>query len=379
MAGAYRYYAFDINTNTKLAELPCRAVTFDSRLNDSGSFSGTLDLQAPGVSAQVQSILSYEGNPFKLYVDKDGSIVWAGEVWTGTYAKSSGALDLGGKELLDHFAQRTAVADYSSATYPAGVDPALLIAQVINDAQNAALSGPGSSIGLQVVASASGLPAVVPGYPLAQHSIVLNIVADMIQVVSPGAGGVDVSLSSVWDANGNPIDTLRVWSPRVGRAAGATGLILNLDDAIDYSWPTDATQAGNTLTITGAGNGNATPQTVVNAPSVPVGGLGQAPRLDKVLSYPSVQTQSQVSLMANGLAQQYGRPLTTPTVTVRAEDPSQPLGSWIVGDDVRVYTPGNDRFPGGKDEFWRIVQQEVTVPDEGVATVKLTLNRPPTY
>lgn len=375
----YRIFAYDINTNTLLCELPGNGLTFDTRLNDPGSCSFSLNLKSPGTAKRVAPIMGYEGNPFKVYIDRGGVIVWAGWVLTGNYQKSSGILPIGGKELLAWGDMRVAVKSYDQTLYPAGVDPAELIATVINDAQSVAQSGPGSSIGLNVIAPSSGLPLVSPGYPLSQHSTLNQIIQDMASVTVPGSGGIDVSVTSYWDANGVPVDTLRVWSPRVGRPAGTTGLMFDLVSALDYSWPTDAAQSATTIIATGGGTGSAIPTAIVSAPGVPVGGLGQAPRMDKVVSFSTVQSQQQVSLMANGTAQQYGRPLATPTVTVKTSDPGQPLGSWIVGDDARLYTAGDERFPNGLDEYWRIVQQSVKVPDEGLATVVLTFNRPPIY
>jgi hypothetical protein len=374
----WRYFAYDINTNSRLCELPARGVSFDSRLNDAGSWSGQLDLANPAVGAQIGAILSYDGNPFKVYTDLNGQIVHGAHVKTGHYNKISGVLDIGGKEIIDHFSQRVAVQDYSISTYPSGIDPAILMYNIFNDAQNPTLAGAGASIGLTVQASASALPLLIPGYPLSQLSTVEAIYQALIQVSAPGIGGLDASLTSMWDVNGNPADLLRIWSPRVGRAAGKTGLIFDLSTALDYDWPTDATASGNTIIGTGSGTGNAIPTVTVSAPGVPVGGLGQSPRLDYVANFHNVQSETQLAYMTNGVALQKGRPLVTPTITVLATG-TQPLGSWIIGDDVRVYTSGDPRFPYGKDEYWRIVQHTVNVPDQGLATVTVTLNRPPIY
>jgi hypothetical protein len=366
--------AYDLNTNTRLAELPAKALRFSSRLNDPGSISFTVDLKA--VSRRVANVLAYQGNPFACYVDLNGVIVWGGIMWTTNYQKVSGDWELGGKEFQSWADARVAVADYSDVTYPAGIDPAQLIYKVYTDAQNPALAGAGASIGLQVNSITTGIPAVIPGYPLSQHTKVSAIAADMAAVMSPGAGGIDVSVSSRWDANGNPQNQLTVWTPRVGRAAGQSGLIFDLDRALDYGWPTDATQSGNTIIATGSGNGAAAPLATVQAPGVPVGGLGQAPRLDKVVSYQSVQSQGQITLMANGAAQQFGRPLATPTIKIPT---AGRLGTWIVGDDARLYTDGDERHPNGLDQYWRIVQHEVSVPGDGVPTVTLTFNIPPVF
>lgn len=372
----FTLYCYDLNTGTKLTELPAKGLSFDTRLNDPGAISFSIDLKSPNVAARAAALLAYDGFPVACYVDLNGNIVWGGIIWTTNYQKSTGELSYGGREFLSWGDQRAQAADYSDKTYPSGLDPAVLIFDVFTDAQNPAISGDGASIGLQITSSTTSIPPVVPGYPLLQRTTISRILADMTQIISPGVGGVDVTVTSQWDTNGNPLNTLTVWSPRVGRAAGDTGLIFDLSNALDYTWPQDATQSGTTLFVTGAGNGAATPSATVQVPGLPVGGLGQPPRLDKVLSYSQVQSQQQISLMAAGAAQQFGRPLNTPTVTIPTLGV---LGSWLIGDDARIRTSGDERFPNGLDEFWRIVQSAVTVPDEGVPTVTLTLNNPPVF
>lgn len=375
----FRYFAYDLNTNTRICEVPARDVDFDTRYNDAGAYTGTLDLQAPGVANQVSNLLGYNGIPFKLYADRDGTIVWGGIVWTGDYSKSEGVLPIGGREFLSYFQQRTQAKQYSLLEYPSGLDPAALAAMVVNDAQSVALCGPGASIGLQVVGGSSTLAPIVPGYPLAQAVTVATILSDLNALQAPGVGGIDISITSQWDANGNPVDTLRIWSPRVGRSAGSTGLVLDLSSALDYTWPTDASRMATNLNVTGAGTGSALLSAPVVSPLTPVGGLGQSPRLDRLFSYPSVQSQSQLSQMANGVAQQYGAPVATPTVTVPTALAGQPLGSWITGDDFLLQTAGDERFPTGLSQYWRCVQTSVKVPSEGVATAVLTFNAPPIF
>lgn len=381
MADAFRVFAYDLNTNTLISELPATNLTFDSRLNAAGAITFDLALKRDGVSALVADFLSYEGRPVALYVDRDGIIVWGGIGWTGNYVESTAMLAVGGREFRSYFAQRVAVADYSETTYPGGIDPGLLVYKIFTDAQNPVLAGAGSSIGLTVVNNTGGLmPDIIPGYPLYQYTFVDQIATDMAAVTAPGVGVIDVTVSSAWDpTTGLPVNTLTVWTPRAGATAGDSGLVFDLTNVIDFTWATDAQQSATNFIVTGSGNGQDMPVQQANAPGIPVGGLGQSPRLDRVEST-TAQSQDQVSLMANGLAAQYGKPLATPTVTVPTAG-TQPLGSWAMGDDARVYAPagGVARFPNGIDEFWRIVQQEVTVPNEGVPFVKVTLNQPPIY
>ena len=369
----YRMFCYDINTNSLLCEIPFFGLSFDSRLGDSGANSFGINLQSANVRNQIASLLAYDGNPVKTYIDRSGQIVWGGINWTTDYSKSSGIMQFGGKDFISYLDHRVTAANYTS-TY----DPAALIALAVSDMQSVALSGAGASIGLQVLGGSSALTAITGGYPLSQFTPVSRVISDLVQTSLPGIGGLDVTIGSAWDINGNPVDTLQVWSPRAGRIAGSTGLIFDLDSALDYRWPTDATQAGNYVFGTGAGSGDLKPTVSGPVSGIPVGGLGQPPRLDRVENYNAVTSQSQLNAVVSGLGQQYGQPLRTPIITIPTGGQT-PLGSWGMGDDGRLYSGGDERFPNGKDEYWRIVQQSVRVPDEGLAVVDVTFNVPPIY
>lgn len=379
MSDVYTVIAFDINTNTRICELPANGLTFGSRLNDAGAAQFTVDLLDPGAAQQVAPFLAYDGKPVHLVVDRDGVIVWSGWAKTGKYQHAAHTLSVGGKEWLDYFTQRVIVADYSNVTYPNGLAPPTLIQKAVTDAQNVTIAGPGASIGMGVTVSASGMPYIVPSYTLSQRTFVSQVIADMVAGLTPGTGGVDVNVQAVWGSNGTPVLTLQVVSPRVGRPAGFTGLVFDLLGAIDHTWPTDIGLSGTTLFESGGGTGITAPAVVVQAPGVPVGGLGQMPRLDKVVQHANIRNRPQLAVIAGGEAQTYGGPVRTPTVTIATADRTNPLGSWVVGDDARLVAEPYERQPNGLDEYWRIVQHQVTVPDAGKPVVTLTFNPPPQY
>jgi len=369
----YRVFAYDLNTNTLLCELPYNGLSFDSRLGDAGAIAFSINLRSPLVQQQAAQFLAFNGNPVALYVDRGGQIVWGGIGWTCDYSKSTGIQQIGGKDFFSYLDGRVIANDYTG-TY----DPANLMYLAVTDMQNTTLNGPGASIGLTVLGGSSSLTPFAAGYPKAQFTPVSRIISDLVQVTLPGIGGLDVTISSQWDVNGNPATTLQIWSPRAGRVAGQTGLIFDLDSCIDYRWASDATKTGNYLYATGAGNGASKPTIIAPVPGMSVGGLGQLPRLDLVVNYNSVISQPQLQAVVNGLGQQYGQPLITPIITVPTGG-QQPLGSWGEGDDARLYSGGDEKFPQGLDQYWRIVQSSVRVPDEGLAVVDVTLNAPPVF
>ena len=436
----YRVYAYDLNTNTLITELPATGLAFDRRLNDAGSISFDLPISRPEVAARAKPLMPYSGNPFAIYVDRDGVIVWGGIIWTWNYSRASGVLSLGGKEFLSYFAQRTIAADYSLDTYPdtdlsayhlAGVtelnvldttgfvsgqyitvgkdtpevcrilavtsttklalyaattlnhpatapvsysiDPAALVKQVVTDAQNNTLAGPGSNIGISIVGGTSTIPPIVPGYPLTQHTTVANVIRDMASISSPGNGTVDTVFETSW-VSGVPHTSMTIYSPRAGAVNTASGIAFDLSRVMDYTWATDATSTGTKITVTGGGNNLSS---TVNS-SVPVGGIGQMPHLDKTVTFSSVQSQTQLDAMAQGLKDQFGVPVPTPTL-VQPTSLLPTMGTFALGDDARLYIASDERFPAGLNEYWRIIQYSVKVPDEGVPTITFTFNKPPVF
>lgn len=373
----YRFFCYDINTNTKLTEIEATKCTFDSRLNDAGSFMTQMNLGDPTVQKTMAPLLPYAGWPYKLYVVRDpATIVWSGYIWQNKYQKAGQILTLSGKEMLSFADSRVVPKDYVQSLYPSGLDPAVLLQTVINDVQSTAVSGAGASWGLQVVTPTTGLYPIIPGYPKSQKTTIAQIISDVTQIIEPGQGGVDVTVTSNFNAAGIPVDTLTIWFPRAGRNATQTGVRIRLDDALDYVWQNDASQAGTNVEVTGAGNGAAMPEHVVQSPWTGVGGLGQPPRIDVVKSYSHLQTQSMVTAMAGGVANVFGQPLLTPYVIVPSDGN---LGTWAIGDDCTVISSGDPFFQNGLNQDMRIVEYYTTLQDVGVSNTKVTLNSPPAF
>jgi hypothetical protein len=377
MSEVYRVFAYDLNTNTRLCEIPAQGLAFDCRLNDSGSIAFTVPISRPQAAAMIDPLLSLNGNPFAVYVDRSGIIVWGGIVWTVQYDRASGVVSFGGKEFLSYFAQRTIVDDYSVASYPVGVEPGYLTYKVISDCLGLTPYVTGYNIGFTLTPrSYSSTPAVIPGYPFSQHTLVGQVIQDMAALSISGYGSVDTTIQCYWDGNGDPQRLITVWTPRAGQTGEDSQVAFDLSRVVNYSWAMDSTRMGTKLTVVGSGTGDNAPEVVVDSVA-PVGGLGLLPRLDKVISASNVNSQDQVNAMAVGLAQQYGTPLATPTLT-QPTAVSPALGEWTVGDDARIYIAADDYHRNGVDEVWRIVQHSVTVPDQGVPVVTVTFNPPPT-
>lgn len=343
-----RYRMYDFKTLTFLSELPLSGVSFGQRLNTAGSFTGSLSFSHPAIR-KLAPISSTQPARTLLVVDFDGVIVWAGMLWTRQYQRSKRTLDLGGQEAWSYFTRRVQARDYSTQWNTTPAD-ALIIAQtVIQDALNVANSGLSQmSIVRNYVITNPAANFITAAYPINQVQTVDQIVGTLAQM---GYGvGFDFNIS--WAYSGNtPIPTLTLSYPRCGVEYSAAAAMLSVQPSQDYTWPEDGTLQANKLYAT-ASQSSGTSVTVVDNPSSLAAGY---PLLEQVNNYTQVNTGSELEALAAGGLATAQVPVVTPVVTVDPFGPFQ-IGSFALGDDVRMYVPplagvvgdiSDERFPGG--------------------------------
>jgi hypothetical protein len=370
--GDYRVSAWDINTNTLLTDVQASGLSYNVRMNDAGEFGFGVNL-ADAVAQQCARVLmDLQGNPFKTIITANAgtSILYSGIAWTTKKSPKSSMLQVAGKAMPSYFTQKVIAASYTTS-----IAPGALIALALTDAQS---DGSGSDRHVApIVQGLNSPPNVVPSYSKNQYTTVAQVLADQTAAITPGSGGVDYFMTDSF-VNGAPSHQLIITSPRCGRDQNTSGLSVNLRQALDWEWPTDAMQSGNHLIVVGSGTGGSQPVATADDPAGR-GGQGQPPRLDMVLQYSQISNQAQLQSIANGAAQQFGKPVAAPTVTIPADYPTCALGVFQIGDDVRVRSGPSIYFPNGLDQWWRIVAYKVEIPDQGVAKVTLTLNPPPVF
>lgn len=381
LARPIRVYAYDLNVGSLISELSVTGLNYSARINDAGAFGFYLALADPTGPPINQLILAYGGAPFKVIIDQGGVILYSGIAWTTNYSSDTKQLDVTGKGLMSFFDAQTISRDYSAVTYPAGIAQTALVQKAVNDCQ---VDRPAANIGVNAaVQASSNLPqtTIVPGYAFRSYPMVAQVLSDVTAAVTPGSGGVDYFIRDVYSNQGVPTHICVIQTPRCGLPAGQSGLVVDLSRVIGYTWPTESSLSGNQVIAVGTGTGNK--QLVsVQSSGIAVGGLGQPPLMQAVLSYNNINSASQLAATARGAVHNIGRgSIATPTVTMPVDYPGAALGSFSIGDDIRVHCPPqtDPRFWGGLDQFWRIVAYAVTVADEGVSTMQFTLNPPPIY
>ena len=368
--------AWDLNTNTLISHLTVQSYSWSIRLNDAGEFSLKLNLSDAGVSQQAAIILGLNGYPFKVIFSSDAfNILYTGIAWRTERESGNPQMTIAGKAVTSYFDQVVLPRSYSDVEYPSGVSPATLLRTVVKDTQATA----GANIHITPVLNLnSPPPPMTPGYKVNQETTAGQVLADVTAAAVAGTGGVDYYMDDTF-VNGAPYHQFMIAAPRCGRTqAGGSGLTMNLARATHWTWPTDSQQSGNQIIAVGAGSGS-TQNKAVKDSAYPRGGLGQMPLMQVVLQYSQISSPTQLANIATGALNLYQKPVTVPVVTLDVNDPVLPLGTYQIGDDVKVQCAPCIWFPNGLDEWWRIAAFTVTYPDSGIATQAITLNRPPVF
>lgn len=100
----YRYFVADLLTNTVLAEMPFKDVSYERSLSSAGSFSGKL----PVLSNTAAFDIYNNTMPGKtaLYIVRDNVCVWGGIIWSRSYSLTSREISVNGSEFPSYFHHR---------------------------------------------------------------------------------------------------------------------------------------------------------------------------------------------------------------------------------------------------------------------------------
>ena len=409
---------FDFLTGDFRGALPLAGVQWSSLLNGVGSLSGTIDMADPRIRALSPAALT-AGGKTACFVDFGGTLMWGGvSLSPRPFTHSTRILSYTAQELWGYFARRVQATDYSAPPFsgitgtgstmpiwnaaylPAGPaddaaewDPLLIAAQVITDALGYKQSAPipnGNPLAMSVMmngyssaagylASGSATPSddyISINFPFASMQYVGTMVQ---QLTSLGYGvgcdvGVDVAYSG--STGSPPVVTINLDYPRRGRlVSDSRVVVMGSGTGRDYTVTPDPSQMAWTLYETGGSSDIVVSQNV-------------NPIAQGYALFESIVNRSQIlsSNVSDILAQLgegdlflYSYPPVTFSVTVPLWGQDPAYGSFMTGDDVRFMLGPDEMFPSGIDSTWRITAYTVNVPDEGDATMTLTLSPPPVY
>jgi hypothetical protein len=358
MGTTYTYLIADLRTGAILDELPLSGVSFDKKLNDTGSMRGQLRVDDPEIRIREPRLLTEPGRA-AIYVDRDGDLLWGGIIWTSRYLAANGTLELGASDLLSYFEHRLVLNPASPAagvSFPA-TDQIALAQALVQQAQ----AQTGGDLGIAFTgAQSSGVTRT-----LAYAAGDLKPVADALRDLANADNGFDFGFDVRYDESGAPERFLRLGFPRLGQPGGPHVWEYGAN-LIDFAWPSDA--ASMATRMFGVGGDGAL--SIREDASAYAAGW---PLLDG--SAAQLDTTDQALLDANvrGELAARRRPVVLPELTVRADlDPV--VGAYSVGDDARIII--DDPFFAGEqlDVTVRILGFEVSPGDDaGQEQVTLTV------
>ena len=375
------YWFYDLVSAKLEAQLPVTGPTWSKRLNSVGQYSAKLPLADPRVRKHTWTAATRPARSL-VVVTVGGAIEWAGILWDRTYESATRTLSLSAGEAWSYFSRRVQTRDYTNPpatgpghTYwtanPARADhiAAALVADAIASSGSAF-----SSLTIDIVETQTDTSTVTEQLPISQRQTIGNVVT---QLAGAGIGtGFDFAVTWAWSGapGSTPVPTLTFSFPRSGRIAGATGLVVDFGTAAKegYTWPEAGSQQANALYGTAGGSSTLT-ASVADANVLTAGW----PRLEAVVSYIGINTQSALNAALNGDLARMEWPVLTPTVTVPMFGKALMLGDFTMGDTVAVVIPPDERFPEGLTTYLRIVGLDCTPGDQGLPVMKLSFATAP--
>jgi hypothetical protein len=353
----YAYIAYDLLTNTPVAEVPLSGVTWSLALNDDGSMSGTIPSGVARGRADLRSLLHART---AIYVLRDGDIVAGYILWDDQPTPAGLQISEGNCQgFLSYFNRRRI-----STTLTYLQQDQFAIAENLIARAQAVTNG---DIGIELVGTRSG----VLRDRTYDGTEIKNLREALLQL---GAveNGFDQTIAVSRGSDGAP-----------RRRQAATGLVLEYPgNVLDYQWQRLGSSLATTVWAIGGTPTTATtddaelPALRSRADNVTLTNAGW-PVLETDVSFTDVIEQPTLNAHAVGEALADSGIVVVPTITVRADDP--PLPSLMVGDEVRVRIT-DDSFGGtpdipAVDQIARITKITVTVPDSAdVETVQLDLS-----
>lgn len=109
----YKYFLYDLVSNTFLAEVPFRGVSYGRSIKEAGPFSGSI----PVIEATANLDLYNTTVPGKtaLYVVRDNKCVWGGIIWSRSYNIIDRNLQINASEFTSYLHHRVVWKTWASA------------------------------------------------------------------------------------------------------------------------------------------------------------------------------------------------------------------------------------------------------------------------
>ncbi|MFJ4684704.1 hypothetical protein [Streptomyces sp. NPDC088789] len=315
---SYRYLTTDALTNKVLArDLPLTGVEFGPALSATGYLSGAVE---PRLAHLVRSQLA-PGNT-KIYVERDGRLLWGGLVWRADPEGQQLNVEAAGwgsypYRRYDLHGQLGGRGPYTYA------DPC----EVIRDVWAYCQEQPDGQLGIQLDTTTSKATVGTPADPYRVDWWDTPSLGGVVEDMAAVAGGPEWTEEVTWES-GAPIGRVRIGWPRLGRRR--TDILfesgVNISRAVPVEY--DADTAAQVVIALGAGEGRSRRRAI---DAVRDGRL----RLEHLLEVPEEKAIDR--LAARARTERVSRQVIGEVTEITVRDhPTARIGSWQIGDDVRV-------------------------------------------
>ncbi|GGX36786.1 hypothetical protein [Streptomyces noursei] len=315
----YRYLTQHALTGEWLSpHLPLTDVEFGPELNGPGHLRGTL---APRL-AWLHPELADPGNTL-LYVERDGLLRWGGLIWQ--VEPEGGELKVEAAGWSSYLKRRHDLDGELDGRGPyVNTDPCTIARDIVAYAQ----SIPDGDLGLTVDATTSTTTVGTAAEPWHSRWWETPVLGDQFDDLVKGPDSPDYTCSTWWGHHRQPVRRIQLGYPRLGaRRTDVTFTSgINIIDSPPVTYSAD--DYAQVIIATGSGEGRAQ-QRAIDAVR------NRRLRLEHVLDLPEVRSQDTLARRAKAeraWRQSLGH---VEEITVR-DHPHAPIGSWQVGDDVRV-------------------------------------------
>lgn len=329
----YRYLFCDLLTNAVTIELPLYGTYFERIVGREGNATYTIQLGAEQLDDD-EIINGTRPGRTKLFVERNGQLVWGGINWSRTWQEISSTFQYTG-QTAESFFLKQFIEETLTFT---DVDQRNIAIQLINHMQ----AKTGADIGLIVPDeyAVAGIVRTVQfnDYEGWSYGKALNHLASFDD-------GIELTVDPAWSPDGTPGLYVRV-DDQLGLPADAFNVpTFDYPGNIRNFWyPENASRGAVSTLGFGKGEGTSMKRSKYTDAALLADGYPDIQR-----AYDNKDVSDQATLDSQTLAA--GRATSVPIVTPTFElDPEgdAPLGSWSLGDYIKIHIESR-RFPNAID------------------------------
>lgn len=338
----YNYIFGTLGTEQVIDEIPCFGVVMDMEINKGGTFQGTYQLDMTGKDNDTLISASTPGRTW-VAVERAGTCVWHGFIWSRVYSAQSKTLQLFGLSFDQYPRKRLVRTDFSyTATEQRNI---------FRDFWSTMQSATGGNLNINIPASFSTAAVLKDFSVLATDFKYYN---EIMSEISDGIDGFDWYISCTKDGSLYRKDLL-IGYPTLGVAAGDGISVFEYPGNITQYYMTEAmADSGTNVFVIGAGEGSSMiTSEYINSDMYASGW----PRWDVDISRKDISSQDAIDSFAMQEGINRRPPQNIIKLNVKGNLPPE-FGSYSLGDSCRV-TIKDPRNPGTFDSIRRLLKWDL--------------------